>query len=528
VIVKKVICLAALLFARTLCAQSSLDQAIESVTARPQFRHASFGVEIYSTRSNRVIYQLNQDHLFIAASTTKLITEGTALDLLGADYRFHTRVYRIGKITPTGTLTGDLVLVGSGDPNLSNRIKPDGTLGFENEDHSYGGPPLPGDPLQALREMVDQIIAHGIKRIDGRVLVDATLFPEGMPEGGTGAIISPIVVNDNWVDVSFTPGGDEKAPALMKVSPETAYVKFVSQVVTGDSKTKTSIDTDETENPDGSRTVTYLGRIKLGGAVENSPYAIHEPSKFAEVALTQILKERGVLVEGSTGATKPDFHSLAASYTPENVVAEHVSPPLSEEVKITLKVSQNLHASMMPYILGALLGHKSDKSDEAGFGLERDVLRKASLNLNGASQSDGAGAHAMFSPDFMVHYLAYRKKQRDFDVFRKGLPILGKDGTLAGTQKQSAAAGHVFAKTGTLFEDDLLNGHRLYTGKGLAGYIAAENGDQLIFAAYINMAEIADDSDEAKKSVGEALGEIASAAYHVGGVTAPTTAASYK
>jgi len=159
--VKKLTCLAALLFAQTLCAQSSLDQAIQSVTARPQFRHASFGVEIYSTRTNRAIYQLNQDHLFIAASTTKLITEGTALDLLGADYRFHTRVYRLGQVSSDGTLKGNLVLVGSGDPNLSNRIQKDGTLAFEDEDHSYGGPPLAGDPLVVPREMVDQIIAHG-------------------------------------------------------------------------------------------------------------------------------------------------------------------------------------------------------------------------------------------------------------------------------------------------------------------------------------------------------------------------------
>jgi PBP4 family serine-type D-alanyl-D-alanine carboxypeptidase len=530
VTVKKLIWVAALFVfcAETIFAQSSLDQAIQSITTRSQFHHASFGVEIFSTRANRIVYQLNPDHLFIAASTTKLVTEGTVLDLLGADYRFRTRVYRTGQIAPDGTLKGDLVLVGSGDPNLSNRIQKDGILAFEDEDHSYGGPALAGDPLIVLREMVDQIIAHGIKRIDGRVLVDATMFPEGTPEGGTGAIISPIVVNDNWVDVSFTPGTSEKLPALMKVSPETAYVHFVNHVVTGESKAKTSIDTDETENPDGARTVTFHGQIKLGGAVEYSPYAIHEPGKFAEEALTQILKERGVFVESSGSAKKPDFHTLAAAYTADNVVAEHVSPPLSEDVKVTLKVSQNLHASLMPYVLGAMLAHKSEKSDQAGFGLERDVLRKAGLDLGGASQSDGAGAHAMFSPDFMVRYLAYRKKQKDFDAFRKGLPILGQDGTLVSTQKQSPAAGHVLAKTGTLFEDDLLNGHRLYTGKGLAGYITAENGDELIFAAYVNMAAIPDDSDASKKSLGEALGEIASAAYRFGAASSPSTAASYK
>jgi PBP4 family serine-type D-alanyl-D-alanine carboxypeptidase len=405
------------------------------------------------------------------------------------------------------------VLVASGDPNLSNRIQPDGSLAFVNEDHSYGGAALPGDPLRVLREMTDQIVAHGVKRISGRALIDATLFAEGTPEGGTGAIISPIVVNDNFVDVTLTPGAAEKSPALMSVSPETSYVHFINKVITGDSKAKSSIDSDETENADGSRTVTIHGQIPAGGPVAYAPYVVHEPSRFAEGALIGILKERGVLIDSHASSKKPDFHALAVSYTAENVLAEHVSPPLAEDVKVTLKVSQNLHASMGPYLLGSLLAHKSERADQAGFGRERDLLKKAGLDLNGGFQSDGAGAQGIFSPDFMVHYLMYRKKQKDFDLYRKSLPVLGQDGTLADIQKHSPAAGHVFAKTGTLVSDDLLNARQLVTGKGLAGYIDAVNGDHLIFAAYVNRVAIPNEGDALKKVVAEAMGEIASAAY---------------
>ena len=118
----------------------SLDQRIRKIMERPEFAHSRFGIEFYSLDTGKVVYERNSRQLFVPGSTTKLFTEGTALELLGADYRFHTRVYRTGPIEKDGTLNGDLVLVAGGDPNLSNRIQSDGTLAFEDEDHSYGGP----------------------------------------------------------------------------------------------------------------------------------------------------------------------------------------------------------------------------------------------------------------------------------------------------------------------------------------------------------------------------------------------------
>src|SRR6185437_13925119 len=167
--------------------------------------------------------RLNGQQLFTPASTTKLLTEGTALELLGTDYRFHTRVYRTGTVEKNGTLDGDLVLAASGDPNLSGRIQADGALAFENHDHTYGGSPdtkaVPGDPLLVIRELAAQVAAHGIKRIKGRVLVDASLFPEGDRELGTGVVISPISVNDNIIDVTISASRTEGARANMNVSP---------------------------------------------------------------------------------------------------------------------------------------------------------------------------------------------------------------------------------------------------------------------------------------------------------------------
>ena len=162
---------------------SALAARVREITNRPEYKHSSFGIEIYSLDEDRVLFALNGQQLFTPGSTTKLLTEGTALELLGANYRFHTRVYRNGPISPDGTLAGDLIFVASGDPNLSGRIQPDGTLTYENQDHSYDGSPdtqaVPGDPLLVIRELAAQVAARGIKRIQGRVFVDASLFPEG-------------------------------------------------------------------------------------------------------------------------------------------------------------------------------------------------------------------------------------------------------------------------------------------------------------------------------------------------------------
>src|ERR1700685_2452118 len=191
---------------------TTLPDRIQAIMHRAEFAHSRFGIEFYSLSTGTVIYQLNPGQLMVPGSTTKLLTEGTLLNLLGADYRFHTRVYRTRPVKRNGTCEGDIVVVASGDPNLSGRIQPDGTLAYEESDHSYGGPDSKGlgDPLLVIRELAAQIAQKGIKAVKGRVLVDATLFPEGSRELGTNVVMSPIVVNDNVIDVIASPGDKGK------------------------------------------------------------------------------------------------------------------------------------------------------------------------------------------------------------------------------------------------------------------------------------------------------------------------------
>lgn len=513
---------AAVTFVRSARAQNSLEATITQITSRPEFRHSSFGIEVYSLDQKKIVYTLNAQQFFTPASTTKLFTEGTALELLGADYRFHTKVYRTGPIDSEGTLNGDLILVASGDPDLSGRIQPDGTLAFENEDHAYDGSPdtkaVPGDPLLVIRQLARQVASRGIKRIIGRVLVDATLFPEGDRELGTDLVISPICVNDNIIDLTVSAGEAQGAPVKINISPFTSYVTFDNQITTGPagSKPDVNVGANDTVNPDGSHYVTLTGTFPLGGPPILYKYAVPQPSRFAQVTFVEALRQYGIAASIPEPNAPADFKALSAVYTRGNIVAEHVSPPLSEEVKVTLKVSQNLHASMTPYILGAVLGHATKDIDQAGFNLEHDFLTKAGLDLSGASQADGAGGaqSAFFTPDFVAHYLAFMSRQKDFSLFEKALPILGRDGTLWKIEVNSPAAGHVMAKTGTFGAYDALNKDLMLTGKGLAGYMVTADGRHLAFALYANRVLLSlSDPNAADTVVGEALGQIASAIY---------------
>jgi PBP4 family serine-type D-alanyl-D-alanine carboxypeptidase len=516
-IVSTLLFLAASTAAAQAQAPDSLEARIQKVMARPEFARSNFGIEFYDFETGKVVYALNGDKLFVPASTTKLLTEGTVLAKLGPDYRFHTSIYRTGPIDKKGTLKGNLILVASGDPNLSNRVQPDGTLGFMDEDHSYNGAALPGDPLAVIKDFAAQVAAKGVRKIEGRVYVDASLMPDGEREGGTGVTMSSIMVNDNILDLTAKPGEKMGDPVEFSVSPQTSYFHFQNALTTGPANSKPMFDaTDPTARPDGSWEITFSGNVPQGSGLHTIAYQIPSPTQFATWVLREALQAKEIEIKpNKSSAVIKDFSSIKRFYTSEYRVAEHVSPPLSEEIKITLKVSQNLHAGMGPYFLGLFVAKNANDPVTAGFRIERAFLIEAKLDLSGASQGDGAGGDwaDLFSPDFMCHYLAYWESRPDFAIFFNGLPILGKDGTLAKIQKDNPGAGHVFAKTGTFAAEDKLNSRLMLNGKGLAGFVQTKSGKTFAFAAYVNHTSMPADPESAQKIAGQALGEIAAAAY---------------
>jgi PBP4 family serine-type D-alanyl-D-alanine carboxypeptidase len=294
------------------------------------------------------------------------------------------------------------------------------------------------------------------------------------------------------------------------VSPQTPYVTFLNRATTGGTKSDATIDMSaDVREASGHHVTTIVGSQPLGPSVLYA-YRVPEPRSFAEAAFATALVDAGVSLQVQPALSVSPSMSRA-SYVPANLVAQHISPPLSEDAYVTLKVSDNLHAALMPYMWAVYRAHATSDYLKQGFALEAKLLQGAGLDLSQAAQQDGEGGTAFLTPDLMVHYLAWAHAQSWYSALLRGLPIMGVDGTLWNIQRSSPARGKVFAKTGTDDSDNYLNGGGVYE-KGLAGYTTTRSGRHVAFAFYIGAMNGRHDEDTGELA-GQILGAMAAAAY---------------
>jgi serine-type D-Ala-D-Ala carboxypeptidase/endopeptidase (penicillin-binding protein 4) len=462
-------------------AEPALAARIREIIDRSEFAGARWGMRFQLHGADEPVYTLNPLDRFMPASAVKVFIGGSAFSALGPNHRFRTRVYRTGPVRH-GVLEGDLVLVASGDLVLGPRVRPHGTIAVPDPDHTYGSAtePVPGDPLRQLRDLADQVRRQGVRRIRGRVIVDASLFRQGqesIANGGDMIPVSPIMLNDNVVDVVVTPGPTAGTPAGLRLSPPTRYVNVLNEVTTAGQAVRPLTFTPVTTNPDGTHSVRLTGEVAAGGKPLVRPYFVPDPVRFAEVAFGQVLGDAGITV---THATLAD--------TPRRLLAEHVSPVLAEQAKVMLKLSSNVHTVYFPYLVGAIAGHDPDNAKATGVRFQRALFEQAGLDPDHAE-------NGTYSSDFFVQFLRHMARQRYFSAYYKAMPILGRDGTLTDVAPDSPAAGHVYAKTGTAGGASVGGTNaRLY--KALAGYLFLPDGRLVVFAEFL---------EQAVGSVGEAM-----------------------
>jgi D-alanyl-D-alanine carboxypeptidase/D-alanyl-D-alanine-endopeptidase (penicillin-binding protein 4) len=467
-------------------AGGDLAARIMTVTGVPEYRHARWGILVTEPATGRVLYERNADEFFVPASTTKLYSCSAALNALGADYRFETPVYARGKVEAK-QLHGDLILVANGDLTFGGRTLPDGTLAFTNTDHTYADSTstteslTPTDPLTGLRSLARRVKDAGVTAVEGDVLVDSRLFEVAASSGSGPRVVTPIVVNDNVIDVVVSPAAAAGQPAGVSLRPACSFIDLDAQV-------NTCADglAEITVSGVGFQKVIVRGRVPVGAKPQLRTLAVDDPAAFARMLFIDLLRHEGVTVRAS--ALREPQADLPArdAYGSLTKVAEFRSAPFSEVVKVTLKVSQNLYASTMPLLVAAKHG---ERTLTAGLGRQRDFLRGLGVDSDAVSFGGGAGGERSdaTTPRATVTLLTALTKRPDWTVFEKGLPVLGVDGTLAtAAPADSPAAGHVRAKTGTLWYSDVMNGRGLLTSKALAGLMTTARGKTLVFAAFVN------------------------------------------
>jgi serine-type D-Ala-D-Ala carboxypeptidase/endopeptidase (penicillin-binding protein 4) len=439
---------------------------VAALLAGAQARKAYWGVLVADATTGQTLYALHADRYFIPASNAKLFTAALALATLGPAYRFRTTLETAGGMDATGRLDGDLVLVGRGDPDLSNRVFP------YLKKEEFEGP-----PEKALAELADAAVARGIREIRGDIVTDASYFTdEPYPPGWTlddlvaryGAAVGAIAVNDNSLDVELDPGAAAGLPASLTVEPWPDSYQFINGVTTGarDSEAKLSVRRDP-----GSREVILEGVLPLDSRAEEVHVGVDHPAQYAAELLKRLLVERGVRVDGVARAR----HIPPPSGTRRTVLAEHLSPPLFEEIRFLLKTSQNLHAEML--LRAAARVATGEGSTEAGLKLEQRFLAGIGVPPEQAQLKDGSGLsrYDLVTPEAVVALLRGAAKESWGGVFRDALPVAGEDGTLADRMKDTPARGRIAAKTGSL---DHVH--------ALSGYATTLSGLPVVFAIFGN------------------------------------------
>jgi serine-type D-Ala-D-Ala carboxypeptidase/endopeptidase (penicillin-binding protein 4) len=434
-----------------------------------------------------------------------LFSVSAAWTELGPDFRFHTPIYRRGNVTD-GRLDGDLILQSAGDLTLGGRTTADGRIAFKDGDHTYANGNSTAkltdeNPLAGVQSLARQVKEAGIRRITGDVLIDDRMFDSAASTGSGPGRVSPVLLNDNVLDILITPGEAGK-PATVTTRPELSLVRVDAQVDTGPADSKIGVQWLW----GGPGRVVIRGQIPAGRAPLLKVLEWADSEFMLRGALIDALKAEGVVVGAS--AFSPSRASLPPAdwYASAPRVASLESPPFAENARLILKVSHNLHASTLPLLLAARRG-KRNLSE--GLQIEGEILAGLGVDRDTISFGGGAGGDRAdyVTPRATLQLLKAWSVRPDFDRFKECLPVLGVDGTLAAIGVDSPAKGKVFAKTGTLYWDNLLNDRTLLTAKGLAGYIDAKSGRKLACAFFVNLTHLP--NSEATVREGKALGRLA-------------------
>lgn len=442
-------------------AAAALPESIQKlIDSSPAARTAFWGIQIVNLATGKTLYELNPDRYFVPASNAKLFSTALALTRLGADFTSQTRVLAQTPPDELGRIRGSLRLAGGGDPNLSARAVP------------YRMGPITGNPLAAIDDLADQIVARGVKRVDGDIIGDDTWYvwqPYAAgwaiedPQSDDGPPISALTLADNVLTLSVRPGASLGDIAILSLLPAIEFYRIENRVRTVASGGERRI---RFQRIPGSRDAQLWGSIPLRDRGLDMLIGVEDPAQFAAQTLRAALERRGVAVSGSAIAEHlypNDIADLAQAPEPLPLtgieLARRLSAPLIDDLRITAKVSQNLHAELALRAVGR--ARRNVGSFEAGMAEMQTFLAEAGIDPAGYNLLDGSGLSRLdlVTPSTVLKLLRYMYASPAREQWLSLLPVAAQDGTLSSRFGSTAAAGRVYAKTGTLSHVSALSGY---------------------------------------------------------------------
>lgn len=444
--------------------RAALARDIDRFVQDPALARALVALDIRSLATRERWVARNAGTLVMPASNMKILTLAAAAERLGWDYRFVTTLVSDAPIDE-GVLRGDLVVVGTGDPTIAERD---------------------GRAATVFAALAEQLVAAGVRRVDGRLIGDDDAFEdEDLGAGwswdylayGYAAPVGALQYNESTVELRLTPGRAPGDTVAFELDPPWSGLTVENLLTTGAAGERASLDV---ERRPGSAVLRLAGRLPAGGAPVVRSVSVDNPTEFFLRALRAALVSRGLDVRGGVA----DIDALSAwrppgrPGRPRRVLAAVESPPLAEIGRVLMKVSQNLYAETL---LKALDRHAHpDRPGSAAGGRQvvREVLEGWGIPADGFVQLDGSGLsrYNYVTAETIVGVLQHLYADpRHRDAFLATLPVAGRDGTLTRRLAGTPAEGNARAKTGSIANV-----------RALSGYVATADGEPLVFSIIVN------------------------------------------
>ena len=438
-------------------AGDALARGIDAALADKRLRGATVGVCVQALGTGRVLYSRNAAAMLIPASNQKILTAATALRELGADYRFETALMAVdAQDARDGTLDRGLILRGGGDPTLGSALAGE-------------------EPLEQFEAWADALLAMGVRRVGGGLVVDDTLldrrhihpdWPEGQLWRKYCAPVSAASLGENCVTVTVKPGARAGDPAVVTLFPAVPFLKASNRC-----KTRQKSHTIWFAREADSLIITVGGSVRLGSSGYAGRVAVPHPALFTGAALAQVLEAKGIALEGAVRlagaadlARREGWHALAVRHT-----------PLDRVLPLMLAWSQNMYAEHVIKAVGARGG--TPGSWQTGLARTAAMLAEQGFTAGSFELADGSGLSRRnrASAGLLCAVLVAQDRSESGKKLADMMGVAGVNGTLRKRLARAPYKGNVRAKTGYI------------RGVGaLSGYANAKSGARVAFSILIN------------------------------------------
>lgn len=433
------------------------QEILKKFTNDPKLSHAGISIAVKHCNTGELLMASQAQQSVTPASVLKLVTTATALEVLGPEFRFQSKIACSGKLTGK-SLYGSLKIIAGGDPSLGS---------------IYFNPP--GNRDAFLKDWASRIRQAGIDTLYGNIEVDQSIYsdrdvPRSWPWEDLGnyygAAAAPLAVYDNTFELVFRTAPYHGGPTeVIDTFPKIPGLILQNEVLASD-------DQRDLAFVFGSPFDSYRvirGTLPKNKAAFRIKASIPDPAALLLHDLKQHLIASGLTI------IQPEITLQSSKPVPDSILFVHESPALAELIKVINHESMNLYAEHLCKHLGLIMN--GNGTTEAGVKAMVNYWRSRGVKTEAFFMVDGSGlsrANAL-SAEMLTSILLEMKKSRHFEVFQASIPLTGLEGTQQFYFHDSFLKGKAHAKSGSMTRV-----------RSFAGYMTTRKGTPLAFAIMVN------------------------------------------